>query len=282
MKLKNIILVILLNGLAWNAWAQHDHHMHESMPEMKTPADTSKKQQDKQPAHDHRTDSIKPKGNMPMEEINYTKEPQPHTGHDEGMMMPHAFSRNLPMTRNGSGTSWMPDESPMYGYMFHNKGWNMMVHGSIFPRYTNHDVFGKGSRGSSKWDAPNWFMLMGNHEAGARGLFNFNIMMSLDPLTEGKQGYPLLFQSGETYNGQPLVDRQHPHDLFSELSIGYTHTINDDADITGYLGYPGEPALGPPAFMHRTSAENNVDAPLGHHWQDATHITFGVATLGMR
>lgn len=283
MKLKTIIVMILLNGLAWNAWAQHDHHMHESMPEMKAPADTSKKKMDaKQPAHEHHADSIKPKCNMPMEEIDYTKDPQSHAGHDHEMMMTNAFSKSLPMSRNGSGTSWMPDESPMAGYMFHHNDWNMMVHGSIFPRYTNHDVFSKGSRGSSKWDAPNWFMLMANHEMGAKGLFNFNLMMSLDPLTEGKQGYPLLFQSGETYNGQPLVDRQHPHDLFSELSIGYTHMINDDIDITGYLGYPGEPALGPPAFMHRTSAENNVDAPLGHHWQDATHITFGVATLGVR
>ena len=25
---------------------------------------------------------------------------------------------------------------------------------------------------------------------------------------------------------------------------------------------------------------NNPDAPIGHHWQDATHITFGVVTAG--
>ncbi|MGE5811345.1 MAG: hypothetical protein ACM339_07580, partial [Ignavibacteria bacterium] len=82
--------------------------------------------------------------------------------------------------------------------------------------------------------------------------------------------------------GKPLVDRQHPHDLFSELSLEYTHSFNDDVKIIGYFGYPGEPALGPVAFMHRTSALNNPDAPLGHHWQDATHITFGVATLGFQ
>jgi hypothetical protein len=47
-----------------------------------------------------------------------------------------------------------------------------------------------------------------------------------------------------------------------------------------YFGYPGEPALGAPTFMHRLSAMDNPDAPIGHHWEDSTHITFGVATLG--
>jgi hypothetical protein len=107
-------------------------------------------------------------------------------------------------------------------------------------------------------------------------------MISFDRVTEGGEGYPLLFQSGETWKGQRLVDRQHPHDLFSALSIGYTHMINTDIDITAYFGYPGEPALGSTAFMHRVSSMNNPDAPLGHHWQDATHITFGVGTLGFR
>jgi hypothetical protein len=58
--------------------------------------------------------------------------------------------------------------------------------------------------------------------------------------------------------------------------------INKDVDVTAYLGYPGEPALGPTAFMHRISALNNPDAVLGHHLQDATHIVFGVGTLGLR
>jgi hypothetical protein len=31
--------------------------------------------------------------------------------------------------------------------------------------------------------------------------------------------------------------------------------------------------------MHRPS-QHDPDAPIGHHWQDSTHITFGVATLG--
>ncbi|MEX2235105.1 MAG: hypothetical protein WD824_23280 [Cyclobacteriaceae bacterium] len=208
--------------------------------------------------------------------------PMDHSDHEMGSIpMSHAYSLNLPMNRNGSGTGWVPDESPMYGYMIHSKKWMYMFHGNIFVRYNNQDIGSKGTRGDSKVDAPNWFMAMGQRRVGERGLFHFSTMFSLDPLFGG-EGYPLLFQTGETHNGMPLVDRQHPHNLFSELSIGYTQSFSEDVDAFVYLGYPGEPALGPVAFMHRPSSINNTDSPLGHHWQDATHITFGVATLGFR
>ncbi|HET8736760.1 MAG TPA: hypothetical protein VFM69_09175 [Pricia sp.] len=203
-------------------------------------------------------------------------------GHTMDGMMSHSFSRNLPMNRNGSGTGWLPDNSPMYGYMLHTDKWMYMFHGNIFLRYNNQDIGKKGSRGDSKFDAPNWFMGMGQRKIGNRGLLRFSAMLSLDPLTVGGEGYPLLFQSGETWQGEPLVDRQHPHDLFSELSVGYTHMFSENADAFVYLGYPGEPAFGPVAFMHRLSSLYNPDAPIGHHWQDATHITFGVATAGFR
>jgi len=186
------------------------------------------------------------------------------------------------MSRNGSGTGWLPDASPMYGNMFHTGPWMLMLHYNLFLRYNAQDVFDSGNRGDSQFDAPNWAMLMGQRFVGARGLFRFSAMLSLDPLTVGGNGYPLLFQTGETYNDEPLIDRQHPHDLFSELSIGYTYMLSEQADVFVYLGYPGEPALSNVAFMHRPSALNNPDSPLGHHWQDATHITFGVATLGLR
>jgi hypothetical protein len=117
---------------------------------------------------------------------------------------------------------------------------------------------------------------------GENGLLSSSVMISLDRLVMGGAGYPLLFQSGETWQGEPLIDRQHPHELFSGISIGYSHRITEKIDLYGYLGYPGEPAVGPVAFMHRASALSNPDAPLGHHWQDATHIVFGVATFGIR
>jgi hypothetical protein len=90
------------------------------------------------------------------------------------------------------------------------------------------------------------------------------------------------FKAGKLFKGKPIVDRQHPHDLFSELSVSYSHALSKKTDLFIYAGYPGEPALGPVAFMHRPSALDNPDAPLSHHWVDATHITFGVATVGLR
>lgn len=200
-----------------------------------------------------------------------------------GMMMTHSFSRNLPMNRNGSGTSWHPDNTPMYAYMKHGKKWSYMLHYSVFLRYNSQNFNNRDKRGSDRQvDAPNWFMGMAQRRVGQRGLLLVRAMISLDALTVGNGGYPLLYQSGESYKGQPLIDRQHPHDLLSELSIGYTYAFNPDIDLYGYVGYPGEPALGPPAFMHRISTFNNPDAPLGHHWEDATHILFGVATVGFR
>lgn len=239
--------------------AQHDHHQHH-------PADTTKPKAPKktkdapkaEPAHDH------------------------HQHDSVSAPMSHAYSRNLPMNRNGSGTAWLPDSAPMYAYSAMTKHWMFMVHGNLFLRYNHQDLFRRGSRGGAKADAPNMFMLMGQRRVGARGLFHFSTMLSLDPLTVGGEGYPLLFQSGETFEGRALVDRQHPHDLLSELSIGYTHAFSTNIDLTGYVALPGEPALGPVAFMHRVSAMNNPDAPLSHHWQDATHITVGVATIGLR
>ncbi|OCX53516.1 hypothetical protein BEL04_04240 [Mucilaginibacter sp. PPCGB 2223] len=197
--------------------------------------------------------------------------------------MSHAYSLNLPMNRDGSGTSWLPDQSPIYAYMLTAGKWNLMFHGAVFLRYTTQNFNNDGKRGqASKFDAPNWAMAMAQHKVGENGLFSASLMMSADALTEGGYGYPLLFQSGESWKNIPLVDRQHPHDLLAELAVAYTHAFNKDADLTAYAGYPGEPALGPVAFMHRPSAMNDPDATLAHHWQDATHITFGVATLGFR
>lgn len=192
-----------------------------------------------------------------------------------------ALLPGMPMERDGSGTSWLPGASPMHAIHKQYGAWSLMVHGSAFLRYNAQDVFESGTRGDRQFDAPNWIMGMAQRPVSAGGQIAFRSMLTLDPLTVGASGYPLLFQTGETYRGAPLVDRQHPHDLFAEMAVMYGHRLGEKAGVFAYVGYPGEPALGPPAFMHRTSAQHNPDAPLGHHWQDATHIVFGVATLGL-
>lgn len=199
--------------------------------------------------------------------------------HDHGMS--HAFSRSLPMNRNGSGTGWLPDNTPMYAWMKSGDTWSTMLHGGLFIRQ-NWQNINNSKADARQFDAPGWVMGMAQRKTGRNGLLLFRGMLSIDPITVGGDGYPLLFQSGETYDGKPLVNRQHPHDFISELSVGYTQRLNDDVDVSVYIGYPGEPAIGPTAFMHRISSMNNPDAPLGHHWQDATHIIFGVATAGVR
>jgi hypothetical protein len=254
---RNIVLIITILLAGNVSWAQHEHHILK---------DTTK----------HPKAMI---ADNPFNKPDTTKKEMNHTNHSS---MNSSFSLNVPMGRNGSGTSWLPDASPMYGIMYHSKNWMYMLHGSLFLRYNNQDFSNEGSRGDDMVDAPNWLMFMGQRKVGKNGLFHFSSMLSLDPLTVGSGGYPLLFQSGETYKDKALVDRQHPHDLFSELSVSYSQALSEKSDIFLYLGYPGEPALGPVAFMHRPSALSNPDAPISHHWIDATHITFGVATLGLR
>jgi Heavy metal binding domain len=203
--------------------------------------------------------------------------PPSHAGHEMHMEMHSSIDLADPMSREGSGTSWLPDSSPMYGRMFMFGDDMLMLHGAVFPRYTNVST----RRGDDRIDAPNWIMAMYSHPLGESTQIGARLMMSLDPLTEGGRGYPLLFQSGESWNGEPLHDRQHPHDLFDELSVSLSQKFDYDFSGYVYFGYPGEPALGPPTFMHRPSAMDDPDAPLGHHWQDSTHVTFGVATAGI-
>ncbi len=196
-----------------------------------------------------------------------------------GMMsMTSSIDLNDPMSQEASGTAWLPASSPMYGQMLiRPHGDMLMIHGAAMPRYT--DVGSR--RGDRRSDAPNWIMGMYSHPLGPQGQLGLRGMFSLDPLTEGGYGYPLLYQTGETWHGQPLHDRQHPHDLVSELAASYSHLLGGGKSAYLYLGDPGEPALGPPTYMHRLLAYDYPDAPLGHHWQDATHITFGVATAGV-
>ena len=151
------------------------------------------------------------------------------------MKMQSSVNLAEPMTREGSGTSWLPDSSPMYGRMFMLGDDMLMLHGAAFPRYTNVST----RRGDDRIDAPNWLMGMFSHPLGDTAQLGVRLMMSLDPLTEGGRGYPLLFQSGESWHDQPLHDRQHPHDLFSELSLSYSQKFTSDLSGYIYFGYPG-------------------------------------------
>ena len=182
----------------------------------------------------------------------------------------------ISMDRMGSGTTWIPDAVALPSRHFTAGAWSLMVHGFVFAQYNKQS----GPRGADQFGSLNWGMLMASREV-AGGTFQARTMLSLDALTVGGGGYPLLLQSGEQYRGKPNFDRQHPHDFFMELGALYERKVAGPVGVSVYVAPAGEPALGPVAFMHRPSAMDVPMAPLGHHWQDATHISFGVLTAGV-
>ncbi|HEX5237974.1 MAG TPA: hypothetical protein VFW39_05880 [Sphingomicrobium sp.] len=193
-----------------------------------------------------------------------------------GMTMKAALGP-YPEQRESSGTGWQPDaSSAMAGPMTMAGGWMLMAHGDANLVYDRQS----GPRGDSKAFVGGMLMGMAQHPLG-NGALQFRAMLSPDPLM-GPGGYPLLLASGETANGRDrLIDRQHPHDLFMELSAAASQNIGPKSSVFLYAGLPGEPAFGPPTFMHRESIEDSPEAPITHHWLDSTHITFGVVTAGL-
>ncbi len=181
-----------------------------------------------------------------------------------------------PMTRDASGTSWQPDASRHDGVHFDPGGWSVMAHALFNGVYDSQS----GPRGADKAFVAGMIMVQGSHSLGPDNTLQLKGMFSPDPFM-GPSGYPLLLATGETADGKtPLVDRQHPHDLVMELSAALSHKLDADNSLFVYAGLPGEPALGPPAFMHRQSAMDSPEAPITHHWLDSTHITYGVVTGG--
>lgn len=204
---------------------------------------------------------------------------------DHSMEMSSTVDINDPMNREGSGTAWLPDSTPMHAYSkMYKDGGMLMLMGSAFLRYTQvgstRDVSAAGKGGRARVDAPNMFMAMYSRPLSSKSQLGLRVMASLDPITQRGYGYPLLYQSGELYRGEPIHDRQHPHDFISELAASYSYKTGENQSFFIYGGIAGEPALGPAMFLHRPSGANNPDAPISHHWQDASHITWGVITGG--
>ncbi len=189
-----------------------------------------------------------------------------HDGHTMGL-----FS-----AREASGTSWLPDDSPMYGLSRQAGAWSLMAHGNAFLQYLQES----SDRSGGQLGSINWIMGMARREV-AGGRFGLRGMISLEPATIRGCGYPDLLATGEFCDGGSIHDRQHPHDLFMELAAEFDRPLSNGLRWQVYGGLAGEPALGPVAYPHRISALPNLLAPISHHWLDATHITFGVVTAGV-
>ncbi len=198
-----------------------------------------------------------------------------HPTNSSSMMMKSAFG-SYSMSRDSSGTSWQPDGSSMEGPHWMGEQWTTMLHGSLTGVFDHQS----GPRGDDAFFGNNMMGVMTWRNMGW-GSIGVRSMISLEPLMIQDPGYPLLLQVGETVDGKThLIDRQHPHDLFMELALHASFNISDKSSIFAYVGYPGEPAIGPPAFPHRASGMEIPEAAISHHWQDSTHVTFGVGTLG--
>jgi hypothetical protein len=199
-----------------------------------------------------------------------------HMDMDHDMAM-HGLLGGYALSREASGTSWQPDAASHAGIHIPADDWMVMLHGRI----SGIADWQSGPRGGDQVFSTSLAMAMASKDLANGDTLGFRAMLSGDAFM-GRRGYSLLLASGETAGGKShLVDRQHPHDLLGELAASYSHPLSESDSLFVYGGYPGEPALGPSAYMHRVSSLDNPMTPLAHHWLDSTHIAFGVVTAGV-
>ena len=179
--------------------------------------------------------------------------------------------------REGSGTSWQPDSSPMFMKMLPSLGgFEFGTMGTLQAGY----VDAGGKRGDRGFFSNSMIMLMGRKDLGG-GVLGLHFMTSLDPILNGARGVPNLFQNGFTVHGVDVGDRKDPHNIFAEVAVSYSHPLSKHWAGFLYGGPVGEPALGNAMYLHRTSGLEIPEAPISHDWFDGSHISFGVATLGL-
>ena len=181
------------------------------------------------------------------------------------------------LMNQASGTSVNPDSWQMPMRMQSVGHWQTMFMGTAFLVDTQQS----GPRGADKFYSANWFMGSVEHGLG-KGSFSLDLMLSLDPATITSRRYPLLFQTGETAYGRPLIDAQHPHDFLMAFGVHYARRLGEETTFQAYFAPVGDPALGPVAFPHRATAMELPQATLGHHWEDSSHIANEVVTVGVK
>jgi len=186
-------------------------------------------------------------------------------------------SAGMSLMNMASGTAVNPDAAPMDMIMSNLGSWNTMFMGNGFIS----DIQQSGPRGGDKLYSTNMFMVSAQHDMGESDSFRMELMLSLEPATITDRSYPLLFQTGETAFGNPIIDGQHPHNFITALGFHYAHAVSENTTIDFYFAPVGDPALGPIAYPHRASAAELPEAPISHHWQDSTHIADEVVTAGI-
>ncbi len=200
-----------------------------------------------------------------------------HENMQHGAMQMNMNAAGMYLMNMASGTSVNPLSWPMPMIMHRMGSWNLMFMANAFLSDTQQ----AGPRGAAKLFSTNWLMSSAEHAVGS-GSFMIETMLSLEPLTITDRRYPELFQTGETAYSRPLADAQHPHDFVMSVAFEYAYPLSENTMLQLYYAPVGDPALGPVAFPHRASAMELPQAPLGHHWQDSTHIADNVVTVGVQ
>jgi len=203
-------------------------------------------------------------------------EPMSESHDMNGMTMPSDSFIEFLQSHSTSGTDAEPNSTPSQMPMANRGNWTFMLHGIAFLNYIQQT----GPRGADKLFSTNWIMPMAERKVGP-GTLTLRTMLSLEPATISERRYPELFQVGETAYGRPITDAQHPHNFFMELAASYDYTAGENTMLSFYAAPVGDPAMGPAAFPHRASAAENPIAPLGHHFEDSTHIADDVITAGI-
>jgi hypothetical protein len=273
---RNFLWILAISCPVWSEPEVQGQHQHVHSQEKKNTGN-------QESAHQHEHEAAKPGGQDAHAGHHEAAPATPHHHTMPGMAgMDHSSMDHSSMNSAGmflmgqsSGTGFQPAAWPMPMLMNTAGDWNLLWMGQAYLIGTQQS----GPRGGDKLYSANWGMLGAVHKLG-QGSLMLRSMVSLDPLSVTDRRYPLLFQTGESAFGKPIVDGQHPHDLLMELSVQYAHPVANKGMFNVYYAPVGDVALGPVAFPHRASALELPQATLAHHWQDSTHIANNVVTTG--
>ena len=182
----------------------------------------------------------------------------------------------ISMDRMGSGTTWIPDAVTLPSRHIMAGSWELMLHGFVLLSTTSRAVRAATISSARSTGGCSWRVALSPVDNSRR------VPCSASTLRRSAAAaIRCSCRRAKTYAG-------------SRCTTGSIRTISGwssarctSGRVTRSLACSCTLRLranrrsGPVAFMHRPSAMDNPVAPLGHHWQDATHISFGVLTAGL-
>src|SRR6476646_10232893 len=105
--------------------------------------------------------------------------------HPAAMPAQEHEDHDMQMAREGSGTSWLPDATPMYAIHWQRGPWQFMAHENAFVQFLSES----SDRGIDQFGSVNWIMGMAQRNTGP-GRLQLRGMFSAEPWTIRGCGYP--------------------------------------------------------------------------------------------